>query len=220
MCVSLSTGLKYNPAKCCIFFGGGDQTGRKNLKNLTGFAEGNLPFRYLGIPMSSKRLSAQAYDSLIDKIMGKINLWSSRLLSVTFALTNYWMQCLSIPKCVIHKINVACRVLLWTGKTGNNLKRPVAWSTFSMPKKNGGLNIIDLDIWNTVTLLKLLWNLSDKADSLWERWIHTYYVKNQNIMDIEVTTNASWIVKEILNQRAVLEVEVGGGICCTRTDSK
>ena len=111
------------------------------------------------------------------------------------------MQCLSIPMCVIHKINVVCRVFLWTGKTGNNHKSPVAWSTVSMPKKNGGLNIIDLDIWNTVTLLKLLWNLSDKADSLWERWIHTYYVKNRNIMDIEVTTNASWIVKAILNQR-------------------
>lgn len=52
-----------------------------------------------------------------------------------------------------------------------------------------------------VTLLKLLWNLSDKVDSLWGRWIHTYYVKNHNIMDIKVRTNASWIVKEILNQR-------------------
>ncbi|CAL5212161.1 unnamed protein product [Lathyrus oleraceus] len=111
------------------------------------------------------------------------------------------MQCLSIPKCVIHKINVVCRVFLWTGKTGHNRKSQVAWSTVSMPKKNGGLNIINLDIWNTVTLLKLLWNLSDKADSLWERWIHMYYVKNHNIIDIEVTTNASWIVKAILNER-------------------
>lgn len=208
---SLSTGLKFNPAKCCTFFGGVDQTVRNDIKNLTGFAEGNLPFRYLRIPMSSKRLSAQAYDSLIDKIMGKINHWSSRLLSyagrlllvksVTFALTNYWMQCLPIPKCVIHKINVVCLVFLWTGKTGNNRKSPVAWSTISKPKKNGGLNMIDLDIWNTVTLLKLLWNLSGKVVNLWERWINTSYVKNQNIMDIGITTNASWIVKVILNQR-------------------
>lgn len=133
-----------------------DQTGREDLNNLTGFAEGNLPFRYLGIPMSNKRLSAQDCDSLIDKIMGKINHWSSKLLSyagrlllvksMTFALTNYWMQCLPIPKCVIHKINDACRVFLWAGKTGNNRKSPVAWSTVSMPKKNGGLNIINLDI--------------------------------------------------------------------------
>lgn len=28
-----------------------------------------------------------------------------------------------------------------------------------------------------------------------------YYVKNHNIMDIKVTTNASWIAKAILNQR-------------------
>ncbi|XP_050909683.1 uncharacterized protein LOC127123515 [Lathyrus oleraceus] len=128
---SLSTRLKFNPAKCCIFFGGVNQIVRNDIKNLTGFAEGNLPFCYLGIPMSSKRLSAQAYDNLIDKIMGKINHWNSRFLFYAGML-----------------------------------------------------------LLNTVTLLKLLWNLSGKADSLWERWIHTYYVKIKNIMDIGMTTNA------------------------------
>ncbi|PNX74719.1 ribonuclease H, partial [Trifolium pratense] len=176
---SKSTGLKVIPSKCCIFFGGVDQSTKDDIKKITHFDEGTLPFRYLGIPMTSKKLAIHNETGLIDKIVGSITHWSSKLLSYTgriqllnsviFDMTNYWLQCLPLPKGVIKKINSICHTFLWTGSIEKSRKAPVAWKFFCQPKRNGGLNIIDLEVWNRITLLKLLWNLSGKSDSLWEK---------------------------------------------------
>lgn len=69
---SNSTGVKVNPAKYCILFGGVNQKDKDDVKELTGFKEGALSFRYLGIHMTSKRLNVHHYSSLIDKITSKI----------------------------------------------------------------------------------------------------------------------------------------------------
>lgn len=122
---SKSTGLKVNPAKCYIYFDGVDQKTKEDIKKVTDFEEGTIPFRYLGIPLISKKFSIHNYMPLIDRIVSRLTHWSSRLLSyagriqllksVTFAIMNYWMQYLPFPKCVIHKIDVICRTFLWTG---------------------------------------------------------------------------------------------------------
>lgn len=148
---------------------------------------------------------------LIDKIVDRAKHWSTRLLSyagrlqllksISFAITNYWLQCIPLPKFVIKKINSICRTFLWTGSAETSKKSLVAWSNVCKPIKNGGLNVIDLEIWNTVTMLKLLWNLCRKADSLWVRWVHTYYFKNKNVMEENVKPDSTWIMKSILNNR-------------------
>ena len=55
---------------------------------------------------------------LIDKIVDRAKHWSMRMLSyagrlqllksISFAITNYWLQCIPLPKFVIKKINSIC----------------------------------------------------------------------------------------------------------------
>lgn len=71
---SNSTRLKINHRKCSTYFGVMDENTKDDIKNATGFKEVNLPFRYLGVPLTSKRLSIHHYDYLIDKIVGRITL--------------------------------------------------------------------------------------------------------------------------------------------------
>ncbi|CAK8530761.1 unnamed protein product [Lathyrus sativus] len=78
---SNSTGLIMNPNKCKIYFGGLDNEKKKILKELSGFREGTLPFKYLGIPLSSKKLTITHFMPLVDRIMARIHHWSSKLLS-------------------------------------------------------------------------------------------------------------------------------------------
>ncbi|XP_045822376.1 uncharacterized protein LOC123915284 [Trifolium pratense] len=111
------------------------------------------------------------------------------------------MQCLPFPKAVIRKINSICRTFFWTGSIEKSRKAPVAWKSVCQPKRNGGLNLIDLEGWNHISLLKLLWNLCGKSDSLWVKWIHAYYTKNQQIMEAAIPDNASWIMKAVMKQR-------------------
>lgn len=72
-------------------------------------------------------------------------------------------------------------------------------------KNYGGLNVVELKIWNKATMLKLLCNLYRKSDSLWVKWIHTYYIKNDTLMEVKIKTSCSWIMKVILQQREIIE---------------
>ena len=54
---SESTSLISNPRKCKIYFKSVDNKVRSSIKESTGFDEGQLPVRYLGVPLTSKKLS-------------------------------------------------------------------------------------------------------------------------------------------------------------------
>lgn len=84
------------------------------------------------------------------------------------------------------------------------VKKTVAWSTVCKLVKNGGMNVIDLETWNTVTMLKLLGNICRKAGSLWVRWVHIYYFKNKNVMKASMKPDNTWIMKTILNNRDIV----------------
>ncbi|KHN21002.1 hypothetical protein glysoja_009310, partial [Glycine soja] len=76
------------------------------------------------------------------------------------------------------------------------------------PKDYGGLNIIDLSVWNKVTMLKLLWNLSGKSDSLWVKWVNAYYLNKDTLMNVSVKIHNSWIMKSILKHRSsILDIQ-------------
>ncbi|XP_058741159.1 uncharacterized protein LOC131613513 [Vicia villosa] len=98
-------------------------------------------------------------------------------------------------------IDAICRSFLWTGQKENIRKSPIAWKTVCCPKKNGGLHLVDLQIWNTAVLIKLLWNLSKKRDSIWVKCVHAYYIKDQLLMEMSVKDSFSWIMKVILMER-------------------
>ncbi|KAK2401903.1 hypothetical protein QL285_051464 [Trifolium repens] len=206
------TGLFINPSKCKVYYYGGvNEHIKAVVRQITSFTDGSLPFRYLGIPLTSKKLSIHHYLPLIDRIVDRVRNWSAKLLShagrlqlirsVTFVVANYWMQCLPLPKNVIHKINAICRSFLWSGGAVITKKSPVAWDHVCAPKAHGGLGLISLDEWNQANLAKLLWNIHSKADNLWIKWIHSYYVKQEQIMTMPVKQSCSWILKAILHQR-------------------
>lgn len=208
---SMSTGLVVNPQKCKFFCGGIEDNTKVAIKMMTGFEEGVLPVKYLGVPLTCKRLTITHYLPLIDKIVGRIKHWTSKLLSyadriqliqsVAFAISHYWIQCFPIPKYVLQKIDNICRMFLWTGKHENSRKSPIAWTTVCKPRSNGGLNITNLTIWNQTNLIKCLWNICRKADNLWVQWIHTYYLHGKQALDVNIGNSWSWMIKNIMRQR-------------------
>lgn len=64
---------------------------------------------------------------------------------------------------------------------------------------------LDMEMWNQVNLMKLLWNLCNKSDNLWIKWIHAYYVKTDSIMHMLVKEIYSWIIKHMLNPREICQ---------------
>ncbi|KAJ9542319.1 hypothetical protein OSB04_028825 [Centaurea solstitialis] len=62
------SGLKPNIAKSSVYFSNVDPNTVQGILNILPFQTGNLPFRYLGVPLSSKRLVVSDFESLIIKV--------------------------------------------------------------------------------------------------------------------------------------------------------
>lgn len=125
-----------NPRKCRVFCGGMDRGTKDLMVQTTGFDEGHLPMRYLGVPITNKRLIINNYMPLIDRIMQRMKHLTAKLLSyssiiilvksVVLAITQYWMQCLPLPQFVITRIDRICRIFVWTGNADASKKSHVA----------------------------------------------------------------------------------------------
>lgn len=101
---------------------------------------------------------------------------------------------------MIKNIDVICRSFLWTGFDVIFKKSLISWKQVCTLKDRGGLNMVSLEEWNKENMAKLLWNLSGKKDNLWIKWVHTYYFKGVNFMNVHPTQNALWIIKAIVKQ--------------------
>lgn len=150
------TGLEANVKKSTVFFSGVYKWNQDSILEVTGFMRGQLPFRYLGVPLDSKRISINECALLIDKITGRMKHWSSNLRSyasrlqlirsVVTSIISYWLQVFPIPKKVLKHIESICRSFLWSGKEVITKKAPVAWEKICHPKNSGGLNVVDLGV--------------------------------------------------------------------------
>uniref|UniRef100_A0A803N1J3 Reverse transcriptase domain-containing protein n=1 Tax=Chenopodium quinoa TaxID=63459 RepID=A0A803N1J3_CHEQI len=73
--------VKSSAEKTFVYCAGIDNGVSEQIQDMTGFKKGRLPFKYLGVPICSKRLSAVDCEHLIDRMSTRIKVWSSRHLS-------------------------------------------------------------------------------------------------------------------------------------------
>ncbi|XP_060170874.1 uncharacterized protein LOC132601831 [Lycium barbarum] len=210
---SLTSGLQANLEKSSVYFGGVNQTVQDNILQHLGYTHGELPFRYLGIPLSSKKLSLLQWKPLIEKMVGRISTWTVRKLSyagrvqlvqsVLFGIQAYWAQIFVLPTKVMKTIEAHCRSYVWSGVNTITKRALVAWDKVCTPKSVGGLNLINLKIWNRAAIAKNSWDVAHKEDKLWIRWIHTYYIKEQNFDTMPMSQQVCWMVRKLLEARSV-----------------
>lgn len=197
-----TSGLKANQMKSCIYFGGVPDAVKQDILEVSGMVEGRLPFKYLGVPLSDQKLTRMQCQPLLQKILQRINCWASKLLSyagrvqliksVIFGVQMFWSQVFVLPQKVLKEIQIACRTFLWTGKAITSKRAMVAWEKVVLPVHAGGLNIINLEVWNKAAIGKLLWSLNQHKDIIWIRWVHGYYIKQQDVMTMRIPMQSSW----------------------------
>lgn len=76
-----ASSLKANLGKCLIYFGGVSREDRDIILKELGLSEGELPFKYLGVPLSTKKLSLVQWQPLIERIVTRISSWTGKKLS-------------------------------------------------------------------------------------------------------------------------------------------
>ncbi|XP_074315209.1 uncharacterized protein LOC141651393 [Silene latifolia] len=197
--------LDANVEKTNIYFGGVAPDVVQSILQDTGYAPGHFPFRYLGIPLHTSRLTNNMYDQLITKVHRAVQHWSSQLLSyagrshlinsVIFGLESYWSSFVLLPREGIPDIG---RRMLFK-----------SWTTICTPWSAGGFNIKDIQAWNHYLMIKWLWKLSENPEGIWAQWHAAYNLKHQNIWTLGNNNNFSASFNGILAARDKLVTQAG-----------
>lgn len=111
------------------------------------------------------------------------------------------MHCVPLPQFVIKKIYATCRTFIQAGSTEITRKSPFSWKTCCQPRVHGGLGICNFTIWNKITKLKCLWNISTISENFLVKWVHAYFLKGQHVMEAVAGKNSSWIIQRIMTLR-------------------
>ncbi|XP_070036046.1 uncharacterized protein [Nicotiana tomentosiformis] len=143
--------LVANKDKSSIYFGGVSEGTKKAIMEILGFTKGEMSFRYLGVPVSTKRLKGS--------IAQECPILYPDLLVINI--------CVELTK-----------------------KALLAWDKVFYFTSVGGLNILDIAVWNRSAINKLLWNICCKKDKLLQvgiseedlQSVPTFSIKNMYVL--------------------------------------
>ena len=184
------SGLQASQEKAAVYFGNVKEEVASRILQVTGYKRGEFPFRYLGMPITARKLTTTDCDVVVDKMLRRITCWSSRHLPyaarvtlvnvVLISLHTFWAQLFILPKTVIQRIIQVCRAFLWEGKEYLHRRPHISWDKVCTTKKNGGLGIRDCLTWGAGIMEKYVWQVAQKEDLLWIKWVHTMYFQDSN----------------------------------------
>ena len=118
---------------------------------IAGFTEGHLPIKYLGMPITTSRVTKVECRLLVEKITTRIKSWTLRNISyagrvilmntVLFGIFTFWARIFILPQEVVNEVTKVCRNFLWGGEAKYKKALYVAWNTICQPKNQGGLGV-------------------------------------------------------------------------------
>ncbi|XP_074282785.1 uncharacterized protein LOC141607328 [Silene latifolia] len=211
---SKTSGLKVSASKSNAYFNGVNEELKSDFLSVSGFKEGKLPFRYLGMPIQTTRLKKKDCECLVDKICSRIHSYGARKFSYAGRLTlvqhvlnslhSYWASLFVLPKGIIQRIEATCRNFLWDGSAEYRRSPLVAWDTICRPKQEGGLGLKNQELWNIAMVGRLVDWIATKKDSLWVQWVNANYLKGSSWQEYTATSNSSWVWRRICRVKQVI----------------
>ena len=143
------SGLFPNFGKSTTFLGSIPESSKAELLEVMQFKCGQLPMKYLGVPLLSKQLGVNDCKSLIESVEERINCWKNNCLSyagkmqliayVLSAMQQYWASVYILPATVIKDLEKLFKRFLWSSGKSAQGKARVAWSLVCRPKDQEGL---------------------------------------------------------------------------------
>jgi hypothetical protein len=132
-----------------------------------------FPCKYLGIPLSLRRLNRSMEQPLVDAVAARIPTWKAGLLTNAgrALLTKVTLSAIpvhiSIACCLsqwaISQIDKRCRAFLWAGtESVSGGKCKVTWPVVCRPTGLGGLGVLDLRFFGYA--LRLWWEWLSRAE--------------------------------------------------------
>ncbi|GKF10113.1 putative reverse transcriptase domain, reverse transcriptase zinc-binding domain protein, partial [Tanacetum coccineum] len=144
----LASGLTPSLPKSTTYFCNVLNHTKLSILNILPFEEGHLPVKYLG---KNKSLSTAGRLQLLQSVIGSMHV--------------YWAFVFTLPSRVLLDIEQLMRGFLWCQGDMRRGKTKVAWEVVCLPKKEGGLGLCRLDIFNKALMVSHIWSLLSLKES-------------------------------------------------------
>lgn len=157
---------------------------RSRLLHISGFAEGQLPLKYFGVPLSRGNRKCVLFESLLQSVRKRLKCWECRTLSpgsrmtlirsVLCSIPIYLFQVVQPPLAVLGKLELIFNSFLWGSRPLGKKWHWATWSRACFPASEGGLGFQRLkDIVDSFSVK--LWFRLRQGSSIWVRFMLRKY---------------------------------------------
>ncbi|GJW04780.1 RNA-directed DNA polymerase, eukaryota, reverse transcriptase zinc-binding domain protein [Tanacetum coccineum] len=195
-------GLYPSMAKSTVFYSNVPDDVKEDIRLAMPFREGELPVRYLGVPLTSKMLSIADCKVLVEKVKKRIFDWRNKSLSfagklqlvasVLSSLHVYWASMFMLPVSICDSIDKLFKNFIWGKSESSSGIASVSWKDVCRPKNQGGLGLKSCG--------------------------HDWALLGECLWDMKVRDSFSWNLKQILklrdSVRKFVGYKIGNGIDC------
>ncbi|XP_070003073.1 uncharacterized protein [Nicotiana sylvestris] len=148
------------------------------VERITVIHRNDFPIIYLGCPIFYAMRKLEYYQTLITKVMDKLQLWLHKLFAQFF----------------------------WSSSVGGTSRHWASWNTLCMPVEEGGIGFRSLHDVAKTLFSKLWWNFRTKP-SLWSSFVCQKYCKKMNSV-IVPWKRGSHIWRKMLECRDLIEHQI------------
>ncbi|GKD34184.1 RNA-directed DNA polymerase, eukaryota, reverse transcriptase zinc-binding domain protein [Tanacetum coccineum] len=173
----MSSGLVLSIPKSTMYFCNVLSRTKAGILCIMPFSEGEVPIKYLRVPLISLGLSNRDCKIVVEKAKNKIRDWKNKSLSfagrlqlcqsIISSMHVYWDSILIILKGIIYDIHQLIRMFLWCNGELKRGKAKVAWEDICLPKCAGDLGLRNLEVLNFALMTTHIWNIVSSKESLW-----------------------------------------------------
>ncbi|GJT35991.1 RNA-directed DNA polymerase, eukaryota, reverse transcriptase zinc-binding domain protein [Tanacetum coccineum] len=215
-------GLLPNYNKSTIIFGSMKEEDKQEILDCVPFKVEKLPVRYLGVPLTSKRIGVNNCKSILDKIRSRVLNWKNKCLSyagrlqlIAFFFQSihvYWASVFLLPKTVINDINSMLKGFLWNQGELAQGKANVSWKNVCKPKIQvneevydswGGNNILRIKEEVKKFLVMKVGN-EEKTSVIYDNWYNVgilqSFLTNRDIYNARVSPEI--VVKDLIDNES------------------
>ncbi|XP_073133701.1 uncharacterized protein [Henckelia pumila] len=180
-------GQLVNVAKSAMIFHPGCSARRRShFLRITGFAEGQLPLRYLGAPLFRGNRKCSLFEPLLQSVRKKLEGWELRTLapgsrmtlirSVLLSIPIFLFQVIQPPLAVLERLELIFNGFLWGSRPLEKNWHWARWSRGCLPVSEGGLGFRRLkDVVDSFSMK--LWFRCRQGTSLWARFLLRKYCR-------------------------------------------
>ena len=95
----------------------------------------------------------------------------------------------------------------------NARRAKVGWKSLCLPKEEGGLRLRRIKDWNDATIMKHIWNLFYRKDSIWVAWVREVLFRQGSIWNARTPSRCSWSWQQILQLRDKVRPFIRHKVC-------